>query len=264
MHPLARRSVTKMNGLGNEIVVLDLRGFGLSARRQERARHRPGAGPRLRPTDGAASAGLGRHRSLCPHLQSRRQRGRGLRQRHALRGLDLDARHAVRDAAGRNAQWRPRLPARRRAALFGRDGPAQVRLAGHPAGQGRRRHGRDRLPDRTGGAPMLAATVNIGNPHAIFFVNDLDANDLSDLGPELEHDRSFRSAPTFHSPRSRRAIISLERVWERGAGLTLPAARPPAPPGRGRARGPDRAARPRSSACPAATSPSPGATATIR
>src|ERR1700751_2663478 len=33
--------------------------------------------------------------------------------------------------------------------------------------------------------------TNIGNPHATFFVDDVDAVDLGALGPELEHDRLF-------------------------------------------------------------------------
>jgi diaminopimelate epimerase len=76
------------------------------------------------------------------------------------------------------------------------------------------------FPIGPGGAPLLAATVNIGNPHAIFFVNDLDAYDLSVLGPELEHDPLFpeRANISFAQVRERNHIIV--RVWERGAGLT--------------------------------------------
>ena len=33
--------------------------------------------------------------------------------------------------------------------------------------------------------------VNVGNPHAIFFVPDCDAVDLARLGPEIEHDPLF-------------------------------------------------------------------------
>jgi diaminopimelate epimerase len=64
------------------------------------------------------------------------------------------------------------------------------------------------------------AVVNMGNPHAIFFVDDAAAYDLGKVGPLLE------SHPIFPE----RANISLAqvmapdhirlRVWERGAGLT--------------------------------------------
>jgi diaminopimelate epimerase len=63
--------------------------------------------------------------------------------------------------------------------------------------------------------------VNVGNPHAIFFVENTDAVDLARLGPEIEHDPLFPervnvNVATVVSPRSIRL-----RVWERGAGLTL-------------------------------------------
>jgi diaminopimelate epimerase len=71
-------------------------------------------------------------------------------------------------------------------------------------------------------APILhtPSAVNMGNPHAIFFVDDVAAYDLARIGPLLE------SHPIFPE----RANISLAqvvgpdrillRVWERGAGLT--------------------------------------------
>ncbi len=71
-------------------------------------------------------------------------------------------------------------------------------------------------------APVLhtPSVVNVGNPHAIFWVKDLDAHDLERFGPMLEHHPMFPE----------RANISLAqvldrdhikiRVWERGAGLT--------------------------------------------
>jgi diaminopimelate epimerase len=62
--------------------------------------------------------------------------------------------------------------------------------------------------------------VNIGNPHAIFFVEDNDAVDLDRLGPLIEHDPLFPdrvnvSVATVTGP-SRIAL----RVWERGVGET--------------------------------------------
>jgi diaminopimelate epimerase len=64
------------------------------------------------------------------------------------------------------------------------------------------------------------AAVNVGNPHAVFFVDNCDAIDLEHLGPEIEHDRLFPervnvNVATIESP----GAIRL-RVWERGAGLT--------------------------------------------
>ena len=63
--------------------------------------------------------------------------------------------------------------------------------------------------------------VNVGNPHAIFFVADADAVDLARLGPEIEHDPLFpeRVNVNVAAVTSRQSIRL--RVWERGAGLTL-------------------------------------------
>ncbi|WP_174273770.1 diaminopimelate epimerase, partial [Sphingomonas bacterium] len=59
------------------------------------------------------------------------------------------------------------------------------------------------------------ALVNVGNPHAIFFVPDCDAIDLARLGPLIEHDPLFPErinvdVATIEAP----GRIRL-RVWER-------------------------------------------------
>jgi diaminopimelate epimerase len=71
-------------------------------------------------------------------------------------------------------------------------------------------------------APVLhsPAVVNVGNPHAIFFVDDVDAIDLARIGPMLEHhplfpERANISVVQILSPDHLRV-----RTWERGAGLT--------------------------------------------
>ena len=62
--------------------------------------------------------------------------------------------------------------------------------------------------------------VNVGNPHAIFFVPDTDAVDLHRLGPEIEHDALFPARVNVNVATvvSRNAIRL--RVWERGVGET--------------------------------------------
>ena len=71
------------------------------------------------------------------------------------------------------------------------------------------------------GAPTPAACVNLGNPHAVLFVDDCDAIDLAATGPLLENspcfpERANISFATVSTPSRVRA-----RVWERGAGATL-------------------------------------------
>jgi diaminopimelate epimerase len=62
--------------------------------------------------------------------------------------------------------------------------------------------------------------TNMGNPHATFFVKDVEAIDLAALGPELERDPLFpeRANIGVAEVRDRRTIRF--RVWERGAGIT--------------------------------------------
>jgi diaminopimelate epimerase len=66
----------------------------------------------------------------------------------------------------------------------------------------------------------FAQAVNMGNPHLIFFVSQLDRVDLSLFGPLLEHHVLFpqRTNVSFAQVMNP-STISL-RVWERGTGLT--------------------------------------------
>ncbi|EAQ29687.1 diaminopimelate epimerase [Erythrobacter sp. NAP1] len=62
--------------------------------------------------------------------------------------------------------------------------------------------------------------VNVGNPHVIFFVQDADAVDLAELGPQIETDALFPERINVNVA-SRLSDNHLKlRVWERGAGLT--------------------------------------------
>jgi diaminopimelate epimerase len=64
------------------------------------------------------------------------------------------------------------------------------------------------------------SAVSMGNPHAIFWVDDVDAYDLAKIGPLLENHPIFpqRANITIAHVRSREHIAI--RTWERGAGLT--------------------------------------------
>jgi diaminopimelate epimerase len=65
-----------------------------------------------------------------------------------------------------------------------------------------------------------AVCTSIGNPHATFFVDDVDTVDLEALGPALEHHPLFpeRANIGIAEIGDRRSIRL--RVWERGAGVT--------------------------------------------
>ena len=65
------------------------------------------------------------------------------------------------------------------------------------------------------------AACSMGNPHATFFVPDLEALPINDIGPRLEHDPIFPARANIGfvqvmAPDHLRLV-----VWERGAGLTL-------------------------------------------
>jgi diaminopimelate epimerase len=64
------------------------------------------------------------------------------------------------------------------------------------------------------------SVVSMGNPHAIFWVDDVEAYDLHRFGPLLENHPMFpeRANITLALIVSRDAIVI--RTWERGAGLT--------------------------------------------
>lgn len=64
------------------------------------------------------------------------------------------------------------------------------------------------------------AAVNVGNPHIIFFVTDLDDVDLERLGPEIEQDSLFPERINVNVAQVTDAAGLKLRVWERGAGLT--------------------------------------------
>ena len=76
------------------------------------------------------------------------------------------------------------------------------------------------VPLALGGVADPAA-CSMGNPHANFFVPDLDALPINEIGPRLEHDAIFPERANIGfvqvmSPDHLRLV-----VWERGAGLTL-------------------------------------------
>lgn len=64
------------------------------------------------------------------------------------------------------------------------------------------------------------SVVNVGNPHCIFWVKDIEAHDLAKFGPMLENHPMFpeRANISLAQVTSKNSLIL--QVWERGAGLT--------------------------------------------
>jgi diaminopimelate epimerase len=67
---------------------------------------------------------------------------------------------------------------------------------------------------------MRPVAANVGNPHLVFFVDDIDAVPLDKLGPKIEHDPTFPERINVNVAHAADDGVRL-RTWERGAGLTL-------------------------------------------
>jgi diaminopimelate epimerase len=75
------------------------------------------------------------------------------------------------------------------------------------------------LPGQT--SPVLVSVVSMGNPHAVQVVDDVDAQDLEQSGPRIEHHPRFpRRVNAGYMQIVDRQHVKL-RVFERGAGETL-------------------------------------------
>lgn len=223
MNTLANLPFLKMNGLGNEIVVLDLRGTShvVSAEearaiaRFERARfdqlmvlHDPvsegtDAFVRIYNADGSEAGACG-NGTRCVAWAILRGSGRDTTTVETVAGF-LECRRVANDVFSVDMG---------EARFDWRDIPLSHEVPDT-----------DALPlHRTvPGLPPLAAPVGVsmGNPHAVFFVADAAAYDLPAIGPGLEHDPLFpeRANISFAEVVDRGRIVL--RVWERGAGETL-------------------------------------------
>ncbi|WP_448204471.1 diaminopimelate epimerase [Azospirillum sp. sgz302134] len=62
--------------------------------------------------------------------------------------------------------------------------------------------------------------VNMGNPHAVFFVDDVQAVPLADIGPVIEHHPAFPERTNVEFAQVLSPTQIRMRVWERGAGIT--------------------------------------------
>jgi diaminopimelate epimerase len=221
MTALANRPYVKMNGLGNEIVVVDLRGTS----------------ERVSPAEAIAVAGRAQTRfDQMMVLHDPRTEGTAAR----IRILNQDGSEA--GACGNGMRCVGWVLAREggehwltetRAGLLSIDrlGPLSFTVD-----MGVPRFGwRDvplsepfqdtryiELEVGPAGAPLLSgpSVLSMGNPHCVFFVDRLDVVDLGRVGPMLENHPYFPERANISLARVvDRSTIDLN-VWERGAGLT--------------------------------------------
>jgi diaminopimelate epimerase len=227
MSALANSRFLKMNGLGNEITVLDLRGTALRVSASEaravaadpRSRFdqlmvlhdpvTPGADAYLRiyNTDGSESGACGNGTRCVAWAMM----ADPVMSRPVGNGLVLETK------AG------PLAVERVSEMVFTVDMGAP-RFAWNeiplrdPFPDTRRIELETRLPE----APELEgpSAVGMGNPHTVFWVEDAGRYDLRAIGPRLEHDPVFPELANISLAQVLDPERILLRVWERGAGLT--------------------------------------------
>ena len=69
--------------------------------------------------------------------------------------------------------------------------------------------------------PGDPVAVGMGNPHCVFFVDDAEAVDVAKEGAAMEHDPLFPEATNVEFATVRPDGSIRMRVWERGTGITL-------------------------------------------
>lgn len=63
--------------------------------------------------------------------------------------------------------------------------------------------------------------VNVGNPHAVFFVGDVDSIPLASIGPQIENHKAFPERVNVGFAQVLNGRTLRLRVWERGSGYTM-------------------------------------------
>ena len=222
MSPLADRPFVKMNGLGNEIVVLDLRGSDIAVTPDEARAvsadprlafdqmmviHDPStpgtdAFVRILNTDGSPAGACGNGTRCVAWAMTRgsdRTRLTLETKRGLLESVKLGPQMFSVDMGAPELNWRD-MPTRDPFA-----DTSAIDLTYAPLG-----------------APELKrpGLVSMGNPHVVFFVDDPYAYDLEQVGPPLEHHAQFPERANIEFARIVARDHIVLRVWERGAGIT--------------------------------------------
>jgi len=209
---------TKMHGLGNDFVVLDLRD-GASAPDAQHARaiadRRRGIGCDqivLIESSGTGVADV-RLRFLNPDGSESAACGNGARCVAARLMQDSCRDRLVLETSGGLLE----------ATVAGADlytvdmGPARLGWRDIPLA-----HEADTLRLDLALGPLGGpAAVSMGNPHCVFFVDDAENVDLATLGPQLEHHPLFPERTNVEVATVVDAERIRVRVWERGTGITL-------------------------------------------
>jgi diaminopimelate epimerase len=223
MSALANHAFVKMNGLGNEIVVVDLRGqAGIISAEEARAVASPAGAPydQLMALHTSRTAGTDAYVRIynCDGSEAGAC-GNGMRCIAELLFKETGKRTLTFETkAGVLNCWQGDTP------LVSTVDMGKPRFAWNeiPLAEEFRDTRSIELQIGPLDKPILhsPSVVSMGNPHAIFWVDDVDAYDLHKIGPLLENHPMFpeRANISLVKVVSREHIVV--RTWERGAGLT--------------------------------------------
>ena len=78
-----------------------------------------------------------------------------------------------------------------------------------------------KFEDNLGNVISEPFALSVGNPHVVFFVNDVESINLENLGPQIENHKLFPDKVNVNLVSVNNKSSLNVRVWERGAGLTL-------------------------------------------
>ncbi len=71
------------------------------------------------------------------------------------------------------------------------------------------------------GQELLMTCVSMGNPHAIFFCDNVELIELEKLGPAIENHSLFPNRVNVHFVQIDKPTEFTMRTWERGSGVTM-------------------------------------------
>ena len=77
-----------------------------------------------------------------------------------------------------------------------------------------------KIIDKNNNKHIGGIAVNVGNPHIVFFVDDIEAFDLQSIGPKIENHQLFPEKCNVTLAKVVNKNLIKVKVWERGAGLT--------------------------------------------
>ena len=77
-----------------------------------------------------------------------------------------------------------------------------------------------KISDLSNSQHVGGIAVNVGNPHVIFFVDEIENFDIKKIGPEIENHKIFPEKCNVTIAKVINKNLIKVKVWERGAGLT--------------------------------------------